>query len=665
MNREESENWMDGHELKRPHMSIVYISSSLCLIAMFLTVLFFVFNFKNRNFRLIKMSSPNINSIICFGCLLLYLTPLLSNVKSLMAAQNRQLAAFMCQANAWILPIASTIVYGAMLGKAWRIYKIFETSPRLKRVIIRDEHLVSYLLVLVLIDSAIAACWQYFDPLSIRARFVYEHSPQLVRVARPDTNSTNEPSGIVHDLSPLSQVHLILECRSKLDEVWITVFTLLKLITFMYGIYLAWLIRNVQVPSMNDAKYLLMSTFAIIVAGLGSMSLMQLLRDWPDVVQAFLTIGVILSTCSTQCLIFVPKIRLWYEKRNDDNLKISLSQMFLHTGVATYNGKGESVPASKFEEELCELLHENNQLKAYLKQKEEIINVLHDKVRVAKEKLSYLTLHPKSHRAFIHQEEVASFVLKSADSSGPEQSTETHRVEESEKRQTGLSNTDQIRHELDEVEQLTNKVRHSISTDLSNTRRYSPLIYDFYRKQLELAKSIQCTYNIQGNGLFDAMTLMRKCLRDQCETVHNPEYLTIEAIQKAKELENDESQYRTQIGNLAPQLPSKERLLNRLMQLGVAAAANHSIQEQANEGEFRPKRESDDSSIGKVNSSSLSIYSSSTPNSYEPGSSQALNVKNLNSNSNLNCTQTTCLSFNPIEPGNQSALHDPSRKTYV
>jgi len=90
--------------------------------------------------------------------------------------------------------------------------------------------------------------------------------------------------------------------------------------------------------------------------------------------------------------------------------------------------------------------------------------------------------------------------------------------------------TEQLKNDLDEVEALTSRVRNSISIDLSNTRRYSPLLYEYYRKQLELAKSIQCTYNIQCNTLFDAMTLMRSCLKDYCQTVHNPEYLAIDAI---------------------------------------------------------------------------------------------------------------------------------------
>jgi hypothetical protein len=92
------------------------------------------------------------------------------------------------------------------------------------------------------------------------------------------------------------------------------------------------------------------------------------------------------------------------------------------------------------------------------------------------------------------------------------------------------SQTEQLKNELDEVEALTSRVRDSISIDLSNTRRYSPLLYEYYRQQLELARSIQSTYNIQCNTLFDAMTLMKRCLKDYSQTVHNPEYFAIDTL---------------------------------------------------------------------------------------------------------------------------------------
>jgi hypothetical protein len=235
-----------------------------------------------------------------------------------------------------------------MLAKAWRIFKIFETTPKMKKIVIKDIRLVAYIFFLVVLDVCILTVWQILDPVKLRARYVYENTSQpsqiifpssfltknsivsslitsstnantiqnttssflddfsLISDSSPEIPETSQP--IVQNFSQTTQLKVLFECNSNLFEVWITILTMYKIILLMYGIYLAWIIRNINVPSMNDSKYLLLSTYAIIVCGLGSMSLMQILRDWPDVVQAFFTIGIILATCTTQCLLFIPKV---------------------------------------------------------------------------------------------------------------------------------------------------------------------------------------------------------------------------------------------------------------------------------------------------------------------------------------------------------------------
>ncbi|RNA35517.1 gamma-aminobutyric acid type B receptor subunit 2-like [Brachionus plicatilis] len=80
------------------------------------------------------MSSPNINNIINFNCTLLYICPILNSVKGLNIT-NETISNTMCQLNTWIIPLSSTAIYAAMLAKAWRIYKIFDTSPQNKKII--------------------------------------------------------------------------------------------------------------------------------------------------------------------------------------------------------------------------------------------------------------------------------------------------------------------------------------------------------------------------------------------------------------------------------------------------------------------------------------------------------------------------------------------------
>jgi hypothetical protein len=89
------------------------------------------------------------------------------------------------------------------------------------------------------------------------------------------------------------------------------------------------------------------------------------------------------------------KIRLWYKRRNDDNFKISLSQIFLQSSSSCYYSDKQSRNSTNtstgnmlnLEDELCELLQENSQLKNYLKEKEEIIKLLQEKIRTTKANL--------------------------------------------------------------------------------------------------------------------------------------------------------------------------------------------------------------------------------------------------------------------------------------
>jgi len=257
--------------------------------------------------------------------MLLYICPILNSIKSLYAT-NQPFVGSICIINQWLIPVCSTAIYTAMLGKAWRIYKIFDNSPKLKKIVIKDHRLVGYISIMCLVDVVFLVLWQIFDGVKIQARYVYETKHEISSVVVPFSyiqrasenfseqmepgsliNSNNQIP-IIQNFSQTNKLKLIYECDSNYQEVWMTALTMYKIILMMYGIYLAWIIRNVNVPSMNDSKYLLLSTYAIIVCGLGSMTLSELLKDWPDVVQVFFTLGILLATCTTQCLVFIPKV---------------------------------------------------------------------------------------------------------------------------------------------------------------------------------------------------------------------------------------------------------------------------------------------------------------------------------------------------------------------
>lgn len=204
-----------------------------------------------------------------------------------------------------------------MLVKAWRVFRIFDTTPKMKKVVIKDTRLIIYIIVMILIDVVLLLVWQFYDTIKLKTRYVYEIQ-QLNFNNITATNSyaklgnniagnlnanltsnndtqTNIATNLAFNINvnnnndfdlttstlaysyklSNSQIKILYECNSSYYEVWVTVLTIYKIILLMYGIYLAWIIKNVNVPSMNDSKYLLLSTYTIIICGLGSMTLIQ------------------------------------------------------------------------------------------------------------------------------------------------------------------------------------------------------------------------------------------------------------------------------------------------------------------------------------------------------------------------------------------------------
>jgi gamma-aminobutyric acid type B receptor len=183
-----------------------------------------------------------------------------------------------------------------MLTKAWRIYKIVETSQRFQKIVLKDSRLVVYICCMLFVDFIIILAWQWIDPVELRSRYIYETEHKSTQVILPSSyllanysltplaNSSQielEPtltsSPIIQNLSQINKLKFVFECTSFYNEVWVTALVIYKCILIMYGIYLAWIIRNINVPSMNDSKYLLLSSYTIILCGLGSMTLIQVI----------------------------------------------------------------------------------------------------------------------------------------------------------------------------------------------------------------------------------------------------------------------------------------------------------------------------------------------------------------------------------------------------
>ena len=79
--------------------------------------------------RLIRLSSPNLNYIICVGAVILYLDMILLVIPS----TDERVVSILCNVNPWFTSIGYSLCYGTILVKMFRVYYIYSNpSPRKK-----------------------------------------------------------------------------------------------------------------------------------------------------------------------------------------------------------------------------------------------------------------------------------------------------------------------------------------------------------------------------------------------------------------------------------------------------------------------------------------------------------------------------------------------------
>ena len=85
------------------------------------------------SYRLIRLSSPNLNNIICIGAIILYLDMILLVIPS----TDRTDVSVLCNLNPWFTAIGYSLCYGTIVVKMFRVYYIYSNpSPRKKVCIV-------------------------------------------------------------------------------------------------------------------------------------------------------------------------------------------------------------------------------------------------------------------------------------------------------------------------------------------------------------------------------------------------------------------------------------------------------------------------------------------------------------------------------------------------
>ncbi|KAK7939259.1 hypothetical protein WMY93_002585 [Mugilogobius chulae] len=311
---------------------------------------FFFFTMRFKNNRIVKMSSPNLNVLTLFGSILTYSSGFL------FAAEER---GAVIQVRIWTLCLGSTLVFGPILGKTWRLYRVFTQRVPDKRVIIRDIQLMAMVSLLILVDILILVIWNITDPIKC--------SISLDAVAKI------EASEISYSLSQMNS------CSSVYSHLWVIIIAVQKGSLLLYGTYLAGLTSSVSHPPVNQSPTIITAVTLVTLSTTVVVCVSAFLHSWSNLVYSTVAGAIFICTLATNCMLFVPQLTQWRQFEEDQNNPSQMAKYF--------SSPSKSQTSLYSQEEIYYLLGENNSMKKLLNEKNAVIDSLQEQVNNAKEKL--------------------------------------------------------------------------------------------------------------------------------------------------------------------------------------------------------------------------------------------------------------------------------------
>uniref|UniRef100_A0A673MSI6 Probable G-protein coupled receptor 156 n=1 Tax=Sinocyclocheilus rhinocerous TaxID=307959 RepID=A0A673MSI6_9TELE len=317
-----------------------------------LALFFLIFTLRFKNNRIVKMSSPNLNVLTLCGSVLTYSSGFL------FALEER--------VRMWTLCIGSSLVFGPILGKTWRLYRVFTQRVPDKRVIIRDIQLMGLVALLVLVDVVVLAAWGLTDPIKC------SRSVSAMVVERDASYS-------------LSQLD---SCSSLYSDLWVILLSVLKGSLLLYGTYLAGLTSNVSLPPVNQSMTIIGAVCLVTMSSAVAVPVSLYLNAWPNVVYSVVSGAIFICTVAINCLLFVPQLTQWRQFEEETNSHSSQMAKY-------FSSPSKTTHSMYSEDEIYYLLGENDSMKRLISEKNAVIDSLQEQVNNAKDKL--LKLMTASH----------------------------------------------------------------------------------------------------------------------------------------------------------------------------------------------------------------------------------------------------------------------------
>ena len=259
------------------HPGLIAFVGVVVSVLLIVVVVLHILTLAHRNFKTIKASSIQLNQFIFIGVYLSLIGIVLFLVSERLYNEHG-----LCQTIwAWVVPSSFTLVYGALVARTWRLYRIF-VHYRDPGPFITNPILIGFVIFLLIIDVTIAITWTVVDPLNV-IPIEYRSGRKLVTTTR---------------------------CWCRYYSIWHTTVILYNTAVMIAFLVLAHLTGHITHQSFTTASLRVLGyiNFILYLLGIPMYAIYNILSHNPNAGFTIFCLLVIVSIILLIVLIFLPPI---------------------------------------------------------------------------------------------------------------------------------------------------------------------------------------------------------------------------------------------------------------------------------------------------------------------------------------------------------------------
>ncbi|XP_062521755.1 gamma-aminobutyric acid type B receptor subunit 2-like isoform X2 [Corticium candelabrum] len=257
------------------------VTFTVC-IGIIVTFFCLVYGLFNRNMRIFRLSGPRLNAVVAVGCFLGYMSVLLDGLNG----QFFALQLWSCYIKVLLYAVAFSCMFGVVLVQMWRVSLGVKQSRTKRRpstfaVDLTEGSLLVLIGVFLAIDVVVVIIWFSVDPWT--------------------TGTRPLESGDIYEFEQD-------KCVCNNFWVWTYVFSGYKGLLLMFGIYLAFDIRQIKVALLSDSRFMAFAVYTTVVFCVMLFAFLHVEVTDPDIYYALTSFMMLIIISVLLLLLYAPKI---------------------------------------------------------------------------------------------------------------------------------------------------------------------------------------------------------------------------------------------------------------------------------------------------------------------------------------------------------------------